>query len=135
MPFKTGTWGEQAKKRALKRNEYFRLYKAKRSAIKLKARYLVSQAIINGRLKKGPCEVCGLTEGKIEAHHYDHNDPLNIAWLCPKHHRRVENITKIYIQGTKKCLTCGTEIFPPKYKYCSIRCNLKRWKSLNKDRV
>lgn len=35
-------------------------------------------------LERQPCEVCG--EESAEAHHYDYIHPLNINWLCKKHH-------------------------------------------------
>lgn len=87
MPYKTGTWGEQAKARSKKRNDYFRLYKRdRRDPIKIKARYLVERAVKNGDLVRTPCEVCGAV-GRIEAHHTDYSKPLQVQWLCPKHHR------------------------------------------------
>lgn len=36
-----------------------------------------------GTLKRQPCEVCGR---KGEAHHEDYKKPLEIIWLCHKHH-------------------------------------------------
>lgn len=31
-----------------------------------------------------PCEVCGID--KVDAHHEDYNDAMNIMWLCREHH-------------------------------------------------
>ena len=31
-----------------------------------------------------PCEVCGAT--KAQAHHCNYSKPLDVRWLCPKHH-------------------------------------------------
>jgi hypothetical protein len=42
-------------------------------------------ALRYGLLVKGPCEVCGTTEG-IEGHHEDHSRPLEVRWLCHNHH-------------------------------------------------
>lgn len=52
---------------------------------KYKARTAVSNAIRNGRLAKGPCEVCGTTE-KVQAHHHDYSRPLDVRWRCVKCH-------------------------------------------------
>lgn len=43
----------------------------------------VFSALRAGRLQKGVCP-CG--EIKVEAHHEDYRKPLQIIWLCKKHH-------------------------------------------------
>lgn len=45
---------------------------------------MVRNAIRTGKLNKQPCEVCG--DAKAEAHHDDYNRPLEVRWLCKKHH-------------------------------------------------
>lgn len=57
---------------------------------KKKAHNLVSRAIKNGLLRRRSCEVCGSKNS--QAHHDDYNFPLDVIWLCPKHHgeRHVE---------------------------------------------
>lgn len=45
----------------------------------------VGKAIKNGTLKRMPCQVCG--NPKVEAHHDDYDKPLEVMWLCQKHHR------------------------------------------------
>ena len=42
------------------------------------------RAVQNGELIKLPCEVCG--RKKSEAHHCDYNKPLDVMWLCKRHH-------------------------------------------------
>lgn len=39
-----------------------------------------------GILIKEQCKVCGTNEN-IEAHHEDYTKPLDVTWLCRKHHR------------------------------------------------
>lgn len=50
-----------------------------------KAQSDVAYAIKVGKLSKSCCEVCGKTE-HIHAHHDDYSKPLQVKWLCPKHH-------------------------------------------------
>ena len=50
-----------------------------------KAHIIVWNAIRNGKLQKAPCEVCG--DEKVHAHHDDYSKPLEVRWLCRKHHR------------------------------------------------
>ena len=52
---------------------------------KYKAHGIVSRAIKSGKLEKHPCEVCETMEN-LEAHHEDYSKPLNVRWLCKKHH-------------------------------------------------
>jgi len=44
----------------------------------------VRRAIDAGKLVREPCEVCGNT--KSEGHHEDYSKPLDVVWLCRKHH-------------------------------------------------
>jgi hypothetical protein len=63
------------------------------------ARRAVSMAVKNGKLKKEPC-LCG--NEKVEAHHEDYTHPLDVIWVCKKHHilldkmRRERNIDFVY---------------------------------------
>ncbi len=50
-----------------------------------KARFAVNNAIAQGRLEPKPCEVCAAP--KAEAHHDDYSKPLEVRWLCNRHHR------------------------------------------------
>ena len=51
-----------------------------------------------GKLFKQPCEVCG---GNAQIHHPDYTKPLEIKWLCRRHHldlhiakRAAENVSR-----------------------------------------
>jgi hypothetical protein len=54
--------------------------------------FLVTQAIQKGILIPKPCEICGfsgiLPDGRnaVHGHHDDYNKPLEVRWLCKKHH-------------------------------------------------
>jgi len=63
------------------KNGYARKGKGK---LRKHIKYLVSKAIKNGELKKQPCEECG--DMKVQAHHDNYNKPLEVRWLCQKHH-------------------------------------------------
>jgi hypothetical protein len=53
--------------------------------VKHGARMQVRDALRAGTLVRQPCEVCG-TKANIEAHHDDYAKPLDVRWLCRKHH-------------------------------------------------
>jgi len=56
----------------------------KRNPNKSKSHAKVAREIRKGNLFKKPCEKC---EGlEVHAHHDDYSAPLNIRWLCAKHH-------------------------------------------------
>ncbi len=61
----------------------------KRYPEKYKARYETRNAIRDGHIKKCPCEICGTTL-EVQAHHEDYSKPLEVKWLCRKHHREYE---------------------------------------------
>lgn len=52
-----------------------------------KASHIVSNAVRDGRLKKLPCMCCG--DANVEGHHPDYSRPLDVVWLCVKHHKEV----------------------------------------------
>lgn len=49
-----------------------------------RARAATHYAVKVGKIRKTLCEVCGAE--KVEAHHLDYANPLNVMWLCRKHH-------------------------------------------------
>lgn len=50
-----------------------------------RAAHLVEMAVQKGVLVPEPCEVCGTTED-VRGHHDDYNAPLDVRWLCGRHH-------------------------------------------------
>ena len=64
--------------------EYQRKQRAN-SPGKDRARAAVAHAIRDGRLIRGPCEVCGTTS-RVHGHHDDYRRPLVVRWLCFRHH-------------------------------------------------
>lgn len=55
----------------------------KRNPIKKAASVVVNNAVRDGRMTRQPCEVCG---AKAQAHHDDYSKPMEVRWLCSKHH-------------------------------------------------
>lgn len=55
---------------------------------KTRAHSKVKRAVKSGVIVKGPCSVCGSIEN-IHGHHEDYNKPLDVIWLCMKHHKEL----------------------------------------------
>ncbi len=64
--------------------------------IKKKVRAKTRIAVKNGLIEKMPCEICGKI--RVEAHHDDYSQPLNVRWLCRKHHVSTHKELGSYIQ-------------------------------------
>lgn len=54
-----------------------------------KARELFHHYMRDNHMERQPCEICG---DKAEAHHDDYDKPLEVRWLCFKHHREWHKI-------------------------------------------
>lgn len=113
------------------RAAYARSYYARpENAEKNKARGASKQAVRTGRLVRGPCEKCG--EAKTEGHHDDYSKPLEIRWLCKKHHSEVHRVLPVRVRGGRP----GA----PKQTHCRLgheltEDNLIRWRHKRKCRT
>lgn len=79
---------QQDPERRKKKLEYQKVMRAKHGG-KYKARHKVSNALRDGRLVKDVCVVC--KSKNVEAHHTDYRKPLQVMWVCRKHHMQLEN--------------------------------------------
>lgn len=55
-----------------------------------KANVIVGNAVRDGKLNKHPCFICGNTN--VQGHHPDYDRPLDVIWLCVKHHKETHKI-------------------------------------------
>jgi ribosomal protein S27AE len=55
--------------------------------LRASARRAVTFAVQSGALKREPCERCGASP--TQGHHDDYSKPLEVRWLCQKHHLEV----------------------------------------------
>ena len=58
-----------------------------RNPQKRAAHIKVGNALRSGKIERKPCLVCG--DVKVQAHHPDYSKPLDVVWLCQKHHTEV----------------------------------------------
>lgn len=86
------------RKNRLSKIEYYREYDRRRyeengsrarprDYEKVRAIHVVSRAIKQGDLVRRECEICG--EDNVDAHHEDYSKPLDVVWMCRKHHMRL----------------------------------------------
>lgn len=69
---------------------YTRKYKASRPDA-VEAHSKVYTEIRAGRIARQPCQICG--NDKADAHHEDYSKPLEVKWLCRKHHNELHRKT------------------------------------------
>ena len=74
---------EMRPKYAHKRSEYSRAWR-QRNPEKYACHVTLNNAVRDGKVVKGDCEVCG--SPKVDAHHDDYGKPLDVRWLCHEHH-------------------------------------------------
>jgi hypothetical protein len=74
---------ERSRKKRVECAKYKKAW-IERNSEKRAAHLLVQGAVSRKEIVKGVCEVCGAA--KVEAHHDDYTKPLEVRWLCRKHH-------------------------------------------------
>lgn len=60
---------------------------------KVLAHYAIRDAIRYGVMQRGVCAVCGSAK-MVDAHHHDYSKPLDVTWLCRKHHGEEQRTRK-----------------------------------------
>lgn len=94
-------WANPDKARQIDHESYVRHREQRKAAkradkaaqpTKHRARKILNAAIRAGTVRRGlVCEECGATDVsgadvRIEAHHPDYSRPLDVIWLCARHH-------------------------------------------------
>lgn len=79
---------EHKYKTSEKNKEYNRKYR-ERNPHMMKCYMKAALARRGGKLIPKPCGVCG--NRTVHAHHDDYNKPLEVRWLCPRHHSQLHN--------------------------------------------
>lgn len=80
-------------KRAVARGE--KAYR-KRYPEKYRAHVKFGNAVRDGKITRGKCVFCGKHKN-IHGHHCDYTKPLDVMWLCQKHHAWVHSLVKTKI--------------------------------------
>ena len=73
-----------------KRGKYFRDYSLLNKE-KIQAKWKSDEALKVGKIKRQPCELCGV---RAEKHHDNYSEPLKVRWLCRRHHMQHHNGAK-----------------------------------------
>ncbi len=75
-----------------KNNYHYKKLQKERYPERVQARDLLKKAIERGEVIRKPCEhvsedgsLCGYVSS--HGHHEDYSKPLDVIWLCRKHHR------------------------------------------------
>jgi len=59
---------------------------------KRNTRIKTEELIRKGKIKKQPCAVCG--SKKVQCHHNNYLDPMDVKWLCDEHHLEIHGKKK-----------------------------------------
>ena len=108
---------EWVEKEKLRHVEKFRRYRngTELEIKKIKARSAVQHAISKNEIQKEPCAVCG--NPKVQGHHEDYSKPLDVVWLCTRHHAD----RHIHLRNAK---TLGQQPMPINYFIKSLQVTL-----------
>jgi hypothetical protein len=110
---------ERQRNKEANRRDLGLVKKYKRKTIPIKERkekygeYM--NAIQSGVLTPQPCEVCG--KEKSQGHHEDYSKPLDVIWLCIRHHHD----RHIHLRNAK---TLNQEPMPINYFIKSLQVTL-----------
>ena len=59
----------------------------------------ISRAVKKGIVIKTACFVCG--SEKVEAHHPDYSSPLDVIWMCDKHHKETHVLCREILRNKR----------------------------------
>jgi hypothetical protein len=82
------SWRSEHRNSAVKTSAEYR----KENPEKCKAHNKVCNAVRDNRLERSPCMVCG--DREAQGHHEDYSKPLDVIWLCRKHHAELHRKEK-----------------------------------------
>jgi hypothetical protein len=80
-------WREKNRDRAIAQTLRATQNHRKNNPEKARARNALNLAIRRGHIKKKPCLICRSL--KVQGHHQDYSKPLDVTWLCRKHHLEI----------------------------------------------
>jgi hypothetical protein len=68
-------------------------HRQKQNPAKARAVATYKNAVAKGRLQRQPCAVCG--SKVVDGHHPDYAKPLEVLWLCRRHHMEQHRMEKV----------------------------------------
>ena len=79
---------EWAREHPEKKAQQVKVY-AERHPERYIAKCMVASALRRGELIRQPCSICG--DPRSQAHHPNYAEPLNVIWLCKRHHTEIHS--------------------------------------------